>query len=123
MSDLLGSDIAVDDTGDFIIDESAGDFSGIEGIELLLSDLRFLASVPLGSLIDSPFAGAVFNREVPASDFDLLKAVRSYEDFLKQEPRIKPDSIVVNGSVKDGVPYFAVSFKTIDEQSVENFLL
>jgi hypothetical protein len=123
MSDMLGTDIAVDDGGDFIIDESTGDFAGVEGLDCLLSDIRFLVSVPTGSLIDAPYAGAHFSREVPTTDFDILKTTRAYETFLKNEPRIKPDSILVSGSVRNGIPYFTESFKTIDEQTVDNLIL
>ncbi len=123
MSDILGADIAVDDNGDFIIDESTGDFAGVEGLDCLLSDLRFLAATPVGSLIDAPYAGSLFSREVPASGFDVLKTTRRYESFLKQDPRVKPDSVDVSGTVNDNIPTFSSSFKTIDEQTVENLIL
>ncbi|MCL2154034.1 MAG: hypothetical protein FWH53_00060 [Leptospirales bacterium] len=123
MSGILGRDIAVNETGDFIIDESTGDFKAAEGMECFLSDMKFLATIPMGSLIDTPHAGAILSREVPATSFDVLKTIRGHENFLKQDPRIKSDSIKVEVSVKNNIPYFTASFKTIDEQIVENFIL
>jgi len=123
MNDILGKDIAVNEAGDFIIDKSTGDFKDAEGMECFLSDMRFLSSIPVGSLINAPHAGATLSREVPASSFDILKTIRGHENFLKQDPRVKPDSIKVEASVKNNIPYFSASFKTIDEQIVENFIL
>ena len=123
MSDILGRDIAVDESSDFIIDESTGDFKGAEAIDCFLSDMQFLSSIPIGSLIDTPHAGGSISREVPATSFDILKTIRGHENFLKQDPRIKSDSIKVDASVKNNIPYFSASFKTIDEQVIENFIL
>jgi|GEM_PF-3046076 hypothetical protein len=123
MSNILGADIAVNDDGDFIIDVSAGDFAGVDGLDCVLSDLKFLAGVSPGSLIDAPYSGALFSRDIPATDFEILKVQRTYEDFLRQDPRVKEDSIKVEVSVKAGVPAFSVSFKTIDEQVVKNLIL
>lgn len=122
-ADILGSDIALDEKQDLVIDAASGDFSLVKGVDCLKQDLRSGLSQHPGDDVFAPWEGAMIPRQVPREDLDLIEFARHYEDQLASDPRVKPAPIDIYATEVAGVPHFAANFKTIDEQVVENFVL
>lgn len=122
-ADILGSDIALDDKQDLVIDAASGDLSLVKGVACLKQDLRSGLSQHPGDDVFAPWEGVMIPRQVPKEDLDLIEFARRYEAQLASDPRVKPSPINIYARSQDGVAHFAANFKTIDEQVVENFVL
>ncbi len=120
--EILGSDIKVDDNFDIII--SDGDFAIAEGLECLLSDLRSALKTPPAEMIDFPFEGELMPREIPESSLGIDKIISKFEKIFYSDPRVEKNSVIiaVEKNKANGMTLTA-SFKTIDGQNVENFIL
>ncbi len=122
-AELLGSDIAVDDSHEVVIDPAIGDFKLAQGMTCLKQDLRSGLSQHPCDDVFNPWEGALIPRQVPTDDLGLIETARKYEDQLASDPRVKPMPIDIIATDVAGTPHFQATFKTIDEQVVENFIL
>lgn len=122
-AEILGNDLAIDETHDLVIDAAMGDFKLAAGIDCLKQDLRSGLSQHPCDDIFNPWEGALIPRQVPVDDFGLLEVAGKYEEQLASDPRVKPSPIDIIATAVGGTPHFQATFKTIDEQIVENFVL
>ncbi|TAL31595.1 MAG: hypothetical protein EPN93_17520 [Spirochaetes bacterium] len=122
-NDILGSDLAEDETGDLAIDIGRGDFRSARGMDCFLADIRLSLVTPPGGIIDAPFEGGLFSREGPLDELRVMEMRRAYEELLQSDPRTKPTTVKITASLVDGKPNFSASFETITDQVIDNFVL
>lgn len=122
-AEILGSDLAIDAGHELVIDAAIGDFKVAAGIECLKQDLRSGLSQHPCDDIFNPWEGALIPRQVPVDDIGLIEVARKYEEQLASDPRVNPSPIDIIAFDVAGVPHFEATFKTIDDQVVENFVL
>lgn len=122
-ADVLGSDLAIDSSHELVIDAAVGDFKLAAGLDCLKQDLRSGLSQHPCDDIFNPWEGALIPRQVAVDDIGLIEIARKYEEQLASDPRVKPSPIDIIAFDVAGKPHFEATFKTIDEQVVENFVL
>lgn len=122
-AEILDNDIAIDAAHELVIDDAAGDFKAARGLDCLKQDLRSGLSQHPCDDIFNPWEGALIPRQVPVDDIGLIEVARKYEEQLASDPRVKPSPIDIIAFDVAGKPHFEATFKTMDEQVVENFVL
>jgi phage baseplate assembly protein W len=125
MVDLYGTDILLDENGDFMI-SSNGDVEIASGRECLKQDVKNRLLTYPGDLIDDENYGVGLQQFINSEDSQInrLEIKQLIKTKLTDEPRIELDSIEPEVLFwKDGSIEVAVSYTPISEDNPVNLIL
>jgi len=94
---ILGKDLYLDESGDFMLNPS-GDLFVVQGTDCLLQDVRHRLESSYGDLFSHEEFGSLLFQYLGQEDTELNRALikRSVITALEEEKRINPNTIQVN---------------------------